>query len=104
MRNEGWRLKDEWWKLKDEGWRFKDEGRMLKDKGFMLKGVMRTDEQKNRWTDGQTDICDCRVACGTEKFILGIYFCLNAHSRVYICFLLNLLLFECTLVSTFKQN
>ena len=39
--------------------RLKDEGRMLEDEGLRLKGVLRT--------DGQTDICDCRVAFVTEK-------------------------------------
>ena len=51
-------MKDEWWKLKDEGWRLKDEGWMLKDEGW--RGFC-------FWTDGLTDICECRVAFATEN-------------------------------------
>ena len=40
----GW-MKDEWRMMKDEGW-------MMKDDDFKLWGVLRTNEQSDRWTNG----------------------------------------------------
>ena len=49
---EGWMKSDEGWRLKDGGWWFQAV------EGFWLM------------TDGQTDICDCRVAFTTEIALL----------------------------------
>ena len=56
MKEGEWRMmKDEWKMIKDEGW-------MMKDDDFkLLRGFA------DWWTDGWTDICDCRVAFATEK-------------------------------------
>ena len=57
---EGWIKNDEeWWWMNED-----DEGWMIKDDDFkLLRGFA------NKRTDGQTDICDCRVAFATEKII-----------------------------------
>ena len=55
-------LKDECRMMKNvEGW-MKNEWRMMKDDDFkLLKGFA------YKWTDGLTDIYDCRVAVATEN-------------------------------------
>ena len=61
MVKDEWRMiKYEWRMMKDERWRMKDEGWCFQAvEGFCFM----TDERM----DGQTDICDCRVAFATEN-------------------------------------
>ena len=60
--NEEW---DEWRMMKDEWRMMKDERWMMKDDDFkLLRGF------EDRQTDERTDICECRVAFATEKYIL----------------------------------
>ena len=76
---EGWmKNDDEWWRMnerwKDE-WKMKDEWWMMKDDDFkLLKGFA------DKWTDGWTDIYDCRVAVATEKdFKASIQLMIHNH-------------------------
>ena len=61
--DEGWKMNDERQMMKDESWRMKDE--KIDFKLFEGFGLWQTNEQMN----GQTDICDCRVAFATENWI-----------------------------------
>ena len=60
----------EGWMKNDKGW-MKDEWRMMKDEGWMMKDddfkLLRGFDYGQ--TDERTDICDCRVAFVTEKWI-----------------------------------
>ena len=55
----------EGWMKSDEGWMKNDERWMMKDEGCWFQAV----EGFCWWTDGRTDICDCRVAFATEKIL-----------------------------------
>ena len=53
---------------------------MMKDDDFKLfRGF--ADRQTNERTDGQTDICECRVAFTTEKFPTKMIFQVGTFQR-----------------------
>ena len=63
-------------KWRKDQWRMiKNEWRMMKDDDFkLLKGFA------DKWTDGWTDIYDCRVAVATEKdFKASIQLMIHNH-------------------------
>ena len=58
-------MKDDegWWRMMKD-----DEGWMKDDEGWWFQAV----EGFCRRTDGRTDICDCRVAFATEKWVASV--------------------------------
>ena len=78
MNEEWWRMMkndEEWWRMNEERWKMKDEWRKMKDEGWMMEDddlkLFRgfADGQTDGRTDERTDICDCRVAFATEKYL-----------------------------------
>ena len=64
MNDEGWMKNDKVWMKNDEGWKMIDEGRWFQ----AVEGFCFCDWQTNAWTNKWTDICDSRVAFGTENW------------------------------------